>query len=63
MRIELPPASWTDAAPRAEDDAHTLTLVAQSADAWRAPAALIDPSQTLRTGIGPAAVETLTLTF
>ena len=28
MRIELPPASWADAAHRADDDAHTLTLVA-----------------------------------
>jgi hypothetical protein len=63
MRIELPPASWADTAHRADDDAHTLTLVAQAADEWTAPKALVDPSQTLGTGIGTMRVETFTLTF
>lgn len=62
MRIELPPASWADAAHRADDDAHTLTLVAQAAEDWiLAPA---DPAVTLRTGTSDAPVPvTLTLTL
>lgn len=64
MRIELPPASWADAAHRADDDAHTLTLVAQVTHSeWDLLPAAADPGLTLRTTVAAAAVVTLTLTL
>jgi hypothetical protein len=63
MRIELPAASWADAAHRADEDAHTLTLVAQSPDAWSAPVSVPDPALTSRTGVGDAPAVPLTLTL
>jgi hypothetical protein len=43
MRIELPNASWASAAPRAEEDAHTLTVAGQSPSEW-APLDLLPPA-------------------
>lgn len=64
MRIELPPVSWADVAHRADDDAHTLTLIAPSAPEWDAsPLTLADPVLTLRTQVASAALVTITLTF
>jgi hypothetical protein len=63
MRIELPPASWADTAHRADDDAHTLTLVAQSPDEWHPPHAVLDATLTLRTAVGDIPALTVTLTF
>lgn len=63
MRIELPSPSWADAAQRAQDDAHTLTLPVQRlslTDAWLAWGA---GEETLRVAIDAADPETLTLTF
>jgi hypothetical protein len=63
MRIELPPASWADTAQRAEDDAHTLTVAAQTtADwvQWQWPA---DPVLSIRVEVPATEPEALTLTF
>jgi len=48
MRIELPNASWADTVLRPDDDAHTLTVAAQSASDW-APLQLLPEPQS-----GPA---------
>lgn len=63
MRIELPPASWADTAHRADDDAHTLTLVAQAPEEWHPPHAVVDGSPTLHTAVGNAPAVTVTLTL
>jgi hypothetical protein len=63
MRIELPSTPWADAAQRAQDDAHTITLPAQRmslTDAWLALAA---GEEGFRVAIAAADPETLTLTF
>ena len=59
MRIELPSASWADTAPRAEDDAHTLTVASQSASDW-APLDLL-PHATTALGVRVAVAATLPL--
>lgn len=43
MRIELPSTSWADTVHRAEDDAHTLTVAAQTASDWAPLQLLPDP--------------------
>ena len=45
MRIELPSTSWADTAHRPDDDAHTLTVAAQSASDG-APLQLLPDAQT-----------------
>jgi hypothetical protein len=63
MRIELPSPSWADAALRAQDDAHTITLPAQRVsltDAWLAWAA---GEESWRVDIAAGELETLTLTL
>jgi hypothetical protein len=65
MRIELPSASWATV-HRAEDDAHTMTLAAQSASDW-APLQFLDEAESASAAVR-AAVEAgkplvLTLTF
>jgi hypothetical protein len=65
MRIELPSASWSDTAPRAEDDAHTLTVALQSASDW-APLELlpaVDAALAMRTEVARSEPLQLTLTF
>jgi hypothetical protein len=67
MRIELPAASWADAAHRADDDAHTLTLVSPASPSeWGAlptMAAPADAMLTLRAQVSTDDAVTLTLTL
>lgn len=62
MRIELPLPSWAETMPRADDDAHTLT-VAASAMEWAPWQWGSEPAATLRTQVDAAAQVTVTLTF
>lgn len=64
MRIELPLPSWADIGPRAEDDAHTLTMApTPSPVEWTPWQWGSEPAPTLRTQVEvlPAVVLTLTL--
>jgi len=63
MRIELPPASWADAAQRAEDDAHTLTVAAHTTADWVQWHWQADPALCIRVEVPEAEPEVLTLTF
>lgn len=63
MRIELPPASWADTAPRTEDDAHTLTVAGQTAVDWAQWQWPADPALAIRVEVPASEPETLTLTF
>jgi hypothetical protein len=47
MRIELPSATWADAANRVEDDAHTLTLAPAPLPGWVDGTPLPEPGLTL----------------
>jgi hypothetical protein len=62
MRIELPPATWSDGALRAEDDAHTLTLATQPATDWALPAEA-DATLRLRVEVTMSIPPVVTLTF
>lgn len=61
MRIELPPASWTDTTQRADDDAHTLTVSSHAAPDWVQWQWPADPALSVRAQVG--AGEQFTLTF
>jgi len=65
MRIELPSASWATV-HRAEDDAHTMTLAAQSASDW-APLQFRDEADTtcqaVRAAVEASEPVVLTLTL
>jgi hypothetical protein len=63
MRIELPATTWADAAHRADDDAHTLTIAPLLAPHWPGDAWTADPAATLRTQVSDDAPLTLTLTL
>jgi hypothetical protein len=63
MRIELPLPSWAESAPRAEDDAHTLTVASAPATEWVAWQWATEPTRPLRTQVGAAFPVTITLTF
>lgn len=64
MRIELPIPSWADAAQRAQDDAHTLTLPEPRSvvlpEHWL-PA--FDAGDTLRVAVPCLRLPVITLTF
>ena len=62
MRIELPLPSWADTTPRADDDAHTLT-VAPAPLEWTPWHWDGNPSPTLRLQVGSAPRAPLTLTL
>jgi hypothetical protein len=62
MRIELPPATWSDGALRAEDDAHTLTVATQPAHDWTLPAEA-DAALCLRIEVPASVPPTMTLSF
>ena len=65
MRIELPSNSWADTVHRPDDDAHTLTVAAQSASDW-APLQLLPDAQTslsTRTEVQRAQPLVLTITL
>jgi hypothetical protein len=62
MRIELPPATWSDGALRAEDDAHTLTLATQPVTDWALPAEA-DATLRLRVEVTTSIPPVVTLTF
>ena len=64
MRIELPSASWADTVLRAEDDAHTLTVAAQSPLAdWSAGIPFGEQALSVRTEVAAGEPVELTLTF
>jgi len=63
MRIELPPASWADAAQRSEDDAHTLTVAPPAASDWVQWHWQADPVRAVRVEVAAAEPQALTLTF
>lgn len=63
MRIELPPASWAEAAHRAEDDAHTMTVATQSAPDWVHWQWPADPALSSRMQVATTEAVTLTITF
>ena len=62
MRIELHLPALTDTTPRADDDAHTLT-VATAAIEWAPWQWGSDPAPTLRIHVDTAPGLTVTLTF
>ena len=65
MRIELPNASWANAAPRAEEDAHTLTVAGHSPSEW-APLDLLpaaDRPRAMRTEVSGDDPLVLTITY
>jgi hypothetical protein len=63
MRIELPLPSWADITPRADDDAHTLTVAAPSPIEWAPWHWGSEPAPTLRLEVGAARPVTITITF
>jgi hypothetical protein len=63
MRIELPANTWADAAHRADDDAHTLTVAAVPPPHWPGDSWTSAPALTLRTQVAGAEPVTLTLTL
>ena len=67
MRIELPSTTWADAAHRADDDAHTLTVAPLHAPVpapqWPGDVWTSDPAFTLRTQVSEDPAVTLTLTL
>lgn len=63
MRIELPTASWADTLPRADDDAHTMTVAAPTARDWADALFTMDTLQTLRTEIARVEPVPVTITF
>jgi hypothetical protein len=63
MRIELPSTTWADAAHRADDDAHTLTMAPLHATHWPVEAWTSDPAATLHTEVSTEPSVTLTLTL
>jgi hypothetical protein len=63
MRIELPATTWADAAHRADDDAHTLTMAPLPATHWLVESWTGDPAATLRTEVSSQPAVTLTLTL
>jgi hypothetical protein len=63
MRIELPATTWADAAHRAEDDAHTLTVAPLPVPPWPGDAWTSAPASTLHARVGDAPPVTLTLTL
>jgi hypothetical protein len=62
MRIELPLPSWADTMPRADDDAHTLTVAPVTME-WSPWQWGSDPSPTLRLQVEAAPLVTVTLTL
>jgi hypothetical protein len=62
MRIELPLPSWAETMPRADDDAHTLTM-APSPLEWTPWQWGSDPTPTLRTQVDVLPVVAVTLTL
>jgi len=62
MRIELPLPSWAETTPRADDDAHTLT-VAPAPMEWSPWQWGSDPAPTLRLQVDAARPRAVTLTF
>ena len=65
MRIELPSNSWADTVHRPDDDAHTLTVAAQSASDWAPLQLLPDPqlAPSTRTEVRRAQPLVLTITL
>ncbi|MDB5899250.1 MAG: hypothetical protein JWP41_2852 [Ramlibacter sp.] len=63
MRIELPPASWSDPTHRAEDDAHTLTMASQPATGCSLLPGEAGLGLPLRVEVAHGDSPTLTLTF
>lgn len=63
MRIELPSNSWADTVHRPDDDAHTLTVAAQSASDWAPLQLLPDPQTSLSTRTEVRRAEPLVLTI
>ena len=63
MRIELPAATWADAAHRADDDAHTLTVAPLPAPHWPGDTWAAEPLATLRTEVAATPSVAITLTL
>jgi len=65
MRIELPSTSWADTVHRADDDAHTLTVAAQTASNWAPLQLLPDPpsAPASRTEVQRSQPKVLTITL
>lgn len=64
MRIELPLPAWADSAPRADDDAHTLTMAPSTSPIEWAPWQWgSDPAPTVRMQVDAAPQVTVTVTF
>lgn len=63
MRIELPLPAWADAAQRAEDDAHTLTVAAERPADWVTWQWPLEPGAGLRCEVPAAGERSLTLTL
>jgi hypothetical protein len=63
MRIELPNATWNDAAHRAHDDAHTLTLPQLPLSLAERLLPWADSEQTHRVAVPHDEARTLTLTL
>jgi hypothetical protein len=62
MRIELPLPSWAETMPRADDDAHTLTVAASPVE-WTPWQWGSEPVTTLRTQVDAAAPVAVKITF
>ena len=63
MRIELPTATWADAANRVEDDAHTLTLAPTPLPGWVEGPLLPDSGPTLHVEVPDTAPVVLSITL